>query len=451
MVVIRKRLVYWLVREYIKKWGKRILLFFFLGLGFFFILSLVLPTIIAKIPAGQKESIGIVGSYTTDNLPDTILNDISNGLTKVEDNATPRPALAKSWKVHENGMGYIFKLREDITFSDGTKFTSKDIDYKFKDVTVYKPDDYTIAFKLKEEYAPFLTTVSAPIFKKGYVGTGEYSIKDVQLNGNFIESITLASRKNKFKIRKYQFYPSMDAIKTAYSLGEVSRIIGISNPYFKDRSLGLFPNTNVKKNVDYSKLITIFYNTQDKVLSDKKIRTGLSYAVSDKFEYGERAYGPYPPVSWANRPENAEHIQDLEHSRLLLSAANESGKEKIQVDMKVFPKYKKIAEDIAKAWKEVNVDTKIEEVNSFPPVFQVFLGDFNVPEDPDQYTLWHSDQANNISNYKNLRIDKLLEDGRKTFDAEKRKKIYSDFQKYLIDDQPATFLYFPYEYVIQRK
>ncbi|MCL5433093.1 MAG: ABC transporter substrate-binding protein [Patescibacteria group bacterium] len=452
MVVIRKRLIYWLVREYIKKWGRRIVLFFFLGLGFFFIVSLVLPTIIAKIPAGQKESIGLVGAYTVDRLPQIILDDISSGLTTVDENGKIKPALAKSWRVHENGTGYIFDLKDGVTFSDGTKFTSKNIDSCSQDVTVYRPSDHVIAFKLKEEYAPFLTTVSSPIFRKNFVGLGEYSVKDIQLNGNFVESITLSSRKNKFKIKKYQFYPSSDSLKTAYSLGEVSKILGISDVKYKNTSLEAFPNTTVKKTVDYHKLVTIFYNTQDKVLSDKKIRTGLSYTIPDKFTYGERAYGPYPPVSWANRIENSEHIQDFEHARLLLSASSSSeDSSKIKLVMKVLPKYRKIADEISSIWNKNGVEVKIEEVNTVPDVFQVFLGDFNIPDDPDQYSLWHSQQGNNISNYTNLRIDKLLEDGRKTFNIADRQKIYSDFQKYLIEDQPATFLYFPYEYEIIRK
>jgi peptide/nickel transport system substrate-binding protein len=67
--------------------------------------------------------------------------------------------------------------------------------------------------------------------------------------------------------------------------------------------------------------------------------------------------------------------------------------------------------------------------------------------------LWHSSQIqiNNISKNKNVRIDKLLEDGRKTNDLEERKKIYADFQKYLLEDPPAAFLYFPYEFTVARK
>jgi peptide/nickel transport system substrate-binding protein len=117
------------------------------------------------------------------------------------------------------------------------------------------------------------------------------------------------------------------------------------------------------------------------------------------------------------------------------------------------PRYKALAEQIKLLWEKIGVKVNIEIVDALPTSFQVFLGEFNVTKDPDQYALWHSSQINldNITNYKNLRIDKLLEDGRQTDDINERKKIYSDFQKYLLDDAPATFLYFPYEYQITRR
>jgi len=80
------------------------------------------------------------------------------------------------------------------------------------------------------------------------------------------------------------------------------------------------------------------------------------------------------------------------------------------------------------------------------------LRSLTVPADPDQYVYWQSTQENtNISNYSSPKIDKLLEDGRKTLDTDARKKIYADFQFYLVDDAPAIFLYYPKVVTIRRK
>jgi len=57
----------------------------------------------------------------------------------------------------------------------------------------------------------------------------------------------------------------------------------------------------------------------------------------------------------------------------------------------------------------------------------------------------------NLTRLKNPRIDKLLEDGRKSLDLDERRKIYFDFQKYLVEEVPAVFLYYPMTYTINRK
>jgi peptide/nickel transport system substrate-binding protein len=80
------------------------------------------------------------------------------------------------------------------------------------------------------------------------------------------------------------------------------------------------------------------------------------------------------------------------------------------------------------------------------------LAIFDTPEDPDQYSIWHSTQkATNITHYENPRIDKLLEDGRSQINTEERKKTYLDFQRFLVEDAPAAFLFYPDTYSISRK
>jgi len=110
------------------------------------------------------------------------------------------------------------------------------------------------------------------------------------------------------------------------------------------------------------------------------------------------------------------------------------------------------AEKIKKDWEEAGAKVQIEITPNVPLNFQAFLATVDIPKDPDQYSLWHSTQTGtNISKYNNPRIDKLLEDGRTELDQETRKKIYIDFQRFLIEDSPAIFLYHPTFYTISRK
>ncbi len=451
-MVFRRRLFWWLLRAYVKQWGKRIFFFFLFGLLIFFALIRSAGTIVSKIPLGYRESIGVIGDYTLENLPDPILYKISNGLTTLDKNGIPKPLVATKWEIKNDGKTYIFYLRPDLFFSDNTNLTSHHINYNFSDATVERPNNYTIQFNLKGEYSPFLVTVSRPIFKDGYIGLGEYRIRDISLNGEFVKSLILVSQSPPFHTISYNFYPSEAALKIAFLLGEVSEIQGLTTTKHESLHLDSFRNVEVKKITDSSRLVTLFFNISDPVASDEKVRSALSYAIPDDFSAGQRNYLPYPPTLWATTNSIAEKRVDIEHAKVLLkSSPSASSGATLKLSIKTLNKYKETAEILARGWEQLNVKAAIEVVDTVPVDYQLFLGDFVMPKDPDQYQLWHIGQEDNITHYRNLRIDKLLEDGRKITDIEARKKIYSDFQKYLLADSPAIFLYFPTVYNLIRK
>ncbi|HMK44932.1 MAG TPA: peptide-binding protein, partial [Dissulfurispiraceae bacterium] len=49
----------------------------------------------------------------------------------------------------------------------------------------------------------------------------------------------------------------------------------------------------------------------------------------------------------------------------------------------------------------------------------------------------------NFISYKNDEVDRLVLEGRSTFDIEKRKKIYHRLHEILAEEQPYAFLYVP--------
>ncbi len=450
MIVIKRRLIFWLLRAYLKRWGRVLLLCFIAGLAIFFVLKSSFPYIIAAFTGVSRESDGIAGVYTLSTLPNVVQQDISRGLTKIDDNGSPVPDVASSWQVMDSGKTYVFHLKKNLSFVDGTPLTSKEIQFSFANVAVTRPDSYTIVYKLKDSYSPFLTTVSRPILKTGYVGLGPYRIKKVQSNGQFLQSLTLTSASRIPALKIYVFYPTQDSLKVAYSLGEINRALNLTDISFQGTSFDKFPHTQITKSTDYDQLVALFYNTQDKNLSDKKLRDALSYTLPNSYKDGEKATSSIPPYSFAYN-NGIQRDQDFDHAKLLLQASsgdNPSSYPKLTIT--TFPKYKQLAMEIQTEWKKLGINTNIQIVDTIPQVFQVYLGNFNVPQDPDQYTLWHSFQENNITNFKSTRIDTLLEDGRKTTDTSERVKIYQDFQKYLQDEQPASFLYFPYNYTVTR-
>ncbi len=84
--------------------------------------------------------------------------------------------------------------------------------------------------------------------------------------------------------------------------------------------------------------------------------------------------------------------------------------------------------------------------------FEMLLYEVETSTDPDQYNLWHSLKINypdlNLSGYEYDRVDILLEEGRQSNNRNTRKQKYDLFQKYLVADAPAIFLYTPiFEYI----
>mgnify|MGYP003396146845 CR=1 FL=1 len=82
-------------------------------------------------------------------------------------------------------------------------------------------------------------------------------------------------------------------------------------------------------------------------------------------------------------------------------------------------------------WEKLGIGVDIQVVPDIPSSFQVLITAQTIPPDPDQYNYWHSTKSTNLTGLKNPRIDKNLEDGRKTFDPKERKVLYFDFQKTL--------------------
>lgn len=452
MLFLRKRLLIWLVRAYLRKWGKTIAIFFITGLFLFSLFLRFSDFIVARIPLWHKESIGMVGAYTLSTLPQPILSEMSRGLTAVDARGMVTPDVASAWEIKDEGKTYVFTLKPKQTFNDGTELNAHTIDLHFANVVTERPDEKTILFRLKDSYSPFLVSASRPIFRKGFVGLGEYNVGSVKRNGDFIETLTLISAKNRYKVKTYNFYPSQEALKVAFLLGEVAKAVGVFEPSFKKESLADLRGLSVEQHVRYTQLATVFFDTKDATVSDPKVRSSLAYAVANTFPFGQRNYSPFPPDLWVVEGNVLEREQNSQRAKELLSAASKAWPASgLTLTLKTLPRYKKTAEILSDAWKDLGVTTNVEFVETFPATFQVFLGDFKVPKDPDQYMLWHKDQENNLTRYSSPRIDKLLEDGRKIVDLSERKKIYTEFQKYLLADSPAIFLYFPYEYTISRK
>lgn len=215
------------------------------------------------------------------------------------------------------------------------------------------------------------------------------------------------------------------------------------------------------------------YNLTRPLFQDVRVRQAISYAI-DKQEIidgvllglGHVATGPYKPDTWVYNANVKRYAYDPEQARTLLAEAgwadsNGDGVLDRNGETLAFTIVtnqgndlrSKTAEIIQRRLKEVGitVDIRIVEWATFLKEF-IFPGNFDAtilgwsggPE-PDQFNIWHSSKTAprelNFVRYTNQEVDDLLEQGRRTFDQDKRKQIYDRFQEILAEEQPYTFLY----------
>jgi peptide/nickel transport system substrate-binding protein len=446
MAFLKKfRTISWLIEGFLKKHGKLVLFGLIIGISGFF----VLPKFFGVFPYSAKQQrIGIVGNYTPDNLPPRILDLLGDGLTEIGDNKLPQPALAKQWEVSEDGKEYIFVLKENIQWQGDDEITADEIKLNYRNVTKTVIDAKTLKFTLEEPFAPFPLALSNPIFKESLIGSGPYQVETIDKKGAYVEKISLTSKKDNIIFR---FYPSLDSAVKGFKLGEVDRIENLLQNPFAEKWMGYLKVNEVLKKDEF---IAVFFNTATPKLKEKSIRQALTYAIPDKGEGERRALTPIHPDSWAYNSNVKKYEFDPQHAQNLLETdtATKSASSETELTIHTSQPFLDKAEEIQKSWQnQLGFKVNLELVNTLPEDYEIFIGIQKIPPDPDQYIFWHSTRSENITNFKNPKIDKLLEDARRTIDFEERKNNYYEFQKTLLEESPVAFLSHPVNYSIERK
>lgn len=445
------RYYYWLFLEFIKKYSRLILMSFFIG--FISLIGFLSVSPYLKIIFNKQEVIGLVGNYDFTNLPDEIMTKVSNGLVTVNEKGEIIPVLANSWEVKDGGKQYRFYLKNNLLWNDDKKFTASDINYQFSDVKIKVVDKNVLDFYLNKPLGIFPTYLSKPLIRPPLIGiAGFYKLGKYKIfNGSLLELTLVPNTKDLMTI-KYKFYNNESDLVTAYKIGEINKMT-LTKKSVADTFVN-WKNSQIVKSVDYSRLLTLFFNNKEKNFTNKDIKDAFSMMVDYQklADFGEIARGPIPPISWAYNSSLKTNIYDIETATKIVKkeiVATESA----QINLLTSYDYYDVADSIAGEIKKTGLKIDINMI-SYDRLdkFDLLLVFWKVPQDPDQYYFWHStQQEGNISNYKNVKIDKLLEDGRATINIEERNKIYQEFQKTIQDDPPALFLYYPYVYTIKRK
>lgn len=436
------RRYYWVTKSFLSRHSKIIVRTTGIVLTcilIFFLFARYIPT--------PKETlrIGRVGKYSIETFPSDIQSILSKGLVSITPDGKVSPELAQSWEIKDDGRTYIFTLDPEIYWHDGNQLSPADISYNFKDVEV-ETGETTITYRLKEPFAPFLSAVARPILKKNKYGTGEFRETKVEVSSGVLQSLTLESDLER---RIYKFYPTETSSLTAYKLGEIDIIERLS--YVPDVIARDSINLVKQEENLQGQQSVLFFNNNDMILTSKPARQALAYAIKDKSFGKTRSISPIDESSWAFNDLVKTYDHDPVRAKTLFNQDIQNASDQ-KIELKTMLQYLDIAESIAADWREVlGIQVEVKVVSNVTSDYQVILTDFAPPLDPDQYSIWHSTQATNFTHYSNLKVDKLLEDGRRTGDLKLRQEIYQDFQRFLLEDCPAVFLFKSNSYTLSRQ
>ncbi len=420
-----------------------LILLFISGLSFIFRQQLIS---FFQLKILRTKYIGISGLYTPSNLPPEIKNLISTGLTtNGEKNKPIISDIVEHYFTENDNQDYIFKIKEDIFWHDGKRLTAYDIDYPLPGLQVTPVDQLTFKITTQTPFAPFLAYLNEPLFKNKLVGIGPYKVNKTIYRDGYIKQLNLKPLDSSKEKIIYRFYSSDRDLITAYKLGEVDEItINLLTEEIKT-----WHQTDIKASVETDKkYLALFINTEK--INNKQLRQAIAYATPKTKDKNERCIGPISPLSWAYNPQIKEYEFDPARSKTLAEDNLIISEIKLSISS---PDLLKKAEEIKSSWQEIlNIKTDIVIENRInQDNYDIILSYGGIPTDPDQYHFWHSTQMEtNLTKINNSRIDKLLEEGRQTFDLQKRKEIYLEFQKYLLEESPVIFLSYPTTYFISR-
>jgi peptide/nickel transport system substrate-binding protein len=409
------------------------------------------------------------------------------------------PQLAKEWEYVEEENAYIFKLRNDVTWHDGTKFAADDVvftfdytkqhPYQWVDNSIVKSaeaiDEYTVKLYLSKPYAPFFQDVAGtqPIMPKhiwedieepekfvapeAVIGTGPYTLADYSKeHGTYLYKAYNDYYLGKPFVDEIKFVKiSAEMIPAALKEGSVSAGDIPPEVVSEMEDAGL---TVITAPVAWNAKLTI--NHQKEPLSSKQFRQALAYAIDREslVQITQRGHaiagspGMIPPTSdWYNPDTPQYEYNPVEAKQLLegLGYQMEGGYftkdgEELRLELIAAADYKEVGQFIKQQLEEAGIKIDFRTMEAKTVDAKVGAWDFDLSiyghgglYEPSILKRVIMDEGFNSARYtSNETLNQLLEAQLTEMDAEKRKDLVFQIQEIYAEDLPALTLYYPKSY-----
>jgi peptide/nickel transport system substrate-binding protein len=440
--------------------------------------------------------------YATDANSVRIGALIYNSLLRADEKLRLQPELAAYWQIIDDRT-YLFELRRDIRFHDGSPLTARDVKYSYESIlnpenrspkrALLKPlqavdqlDKYTLRFRLSAAYAPFpeqFTLGIVPVDASERMarnrmppGSGPFMLDSVEPG----ESITLKANplywEGKPRLAGIIFKVVPDAMVRALEFKK-GTIDFLQNDLEPDVLPWLKRNTNaVIGSHEGTTFQYIGINLNHPVLKKREVRQALALAIDRASiihhllkDYATPASGLLSPINWAYDRSLAQWPFDPEKAKRLLDQAGYPDPDgsgplpRFRLSFKTtnLDLRKRIAEALKEQLARVGIELEVRAYEWGTFYSDIKKGNFHLYSlawvgamDPDiYYQLFHSDSVppngDNRGHYSNRELDQLLEQGRTITDTAERKAIYRRVQQMLAEDLPYIPLWWSNNVTVQ--
>jgi peptide/nickel transport system substrate-binding protein len=454
------------------------------------------PTVLIKpeIKAGGQSIWGQVGEPVSLNphnqgtTPNAEGNELFyESLTAYDAKGDVVPSLALSWE-NPTPTSYLWKLRPNVKFHDGSPFNAETVKYNveriltkenaapflftFNSITAVEVvDPLTVrfttsrpdpglpgAFAMKRNTSMIPTGMADKIDLnlKG-IGTGPYKLVEYAPNSHLIYE------KNK------EYWgaplPYLDRITYKILNDEETRIAALRTRQIDGSQISATgadrlkdqPGLVIHKTPIYN-LLSIHLNINNPPLGDVRVRKAISMGLDrpvfiQKIENGlAQLSGPIATgyQDWFIPVEQLPYKYDPEGAKKLLAEAGVAPGTVLSFPVtSQYPEWVQMGIIAADQLKKIGLELKVEQLD--PSVLQqrnrakeyhLAPTSRRFRNDPDgTLSLYYQSTAAGADGYKNPEVDRLLDAARIELNRAKRKEMYLQIQKIVLDEVPTVFIH----------
>jgi peptide/nickel transport system substrate-binding protein len=427
-----------------------------------------------------------------------LLRNTYDSLVRVEGTPPkPVPHLAASWTVSPDGTEYVFKLDPAAKFHDGSPVTAEAVQYSFNRLlrlnkgnawmiagivdenSVQPVDPQTVRVKLVKPFSAFLQVLpwvwvvnakeveankgsddGQTYLRSTIAGSGAFRVRRAE-PGNLYElervangwkqgggnltgaiwKITRETSSQRLMLQRGEAHIAVDL--TSEDMDAIKgrpNVVSVIEPEYRTFSIKM--------------------NTEHGPLADVNLRKAISYAFNyqsmlDSGGYAKLMTGPLPDGIFGHDPSLEVYRTNMEKAReYLAKSKHPNGGIKLSIaHVSGLEQQRRWSLVLLDNLKQLNIELDVKPM-IWPDMVSLTRSPETTPDffcvyqtanygDPDNiaFAAYHSSRNGNWQNpvYSSPKVDDLIMRARAETDEEKRKALYEEFQRVVVDDAPDIF------------